>query len=478
MKRIMKYINQISVCFGGLLSLSSICCTKVTGRTTTGNDTFVNVWMTTPDKSKLLEQQSSLEFGNGINPDSNTIIVNERNVYQGIDGFGFCLTDNSAIMIDSLDPAAQETLLNELFSTNENAIGISYLRLPMGATSMSTYDYTFDETNLEDDYALSKFSLQPVLQYVIPLLKRITAINPNISIIATPWTPPTWMKSNRSFIGGTLNTSAYDVYASYFVKYIKEMEAEGINISAITPQNEPNNVVHDPSSGFSALAEAEFIANYLGPAFKKAGIKSKIICFDHNANTPGYPDTVLSNSKASPFIDGSAFHLYQGNISTLSQIHNAFPKKNVYFTEQYTPTNRSFAEYLKSATKNLIIGATRNWSRNVIEWNLAADSHNGPKKADGCSDCLPAITIASAITRNISYYVIAHASKFVKPGATRIDSNIAGDIQNVAFKNADGSKVLIALNTGKTAEVFHVTWQNKSLSYMLPQGAVVSLKWK
>ena len=253
----MKNANLIAGFFAVIVfSISSIWCKKVSGTTTNFNDSVVNVWMTTPDKSKLLAQQSPFKFKNEIDTGNNTITVDESKVFQGIDGFGFSLTDNSAIVIDSLNTADQNALLNELFSTSENGIGISYLRLPMGATSMSTHDYTFDETNLETDYALTQFSLQPDMQYVIPLLKKIIAVNPNISILATPWTPPTWMKSNRSFIGGTLNTTAYTAYANYFVKYIKAMEAQGINISAITPQNEPNNIVHDPSSGFSAAAEA------------------------------------------------------------------------------------------------------------------------------------------------------------------------------------------------------------------------------
>ncbi len=474
----MKNENVIISFFAAIIiSFPSFGCNKNEGNIANLNDTVVHVWMTTPDKSKLLTQEPDVKFANVSGSDTNNIIVDESKVFQGIDGFGFCLTDNSAIVIDSLSPNIQNVLLNELFSTSNNGIGISYLRLPMGATSMSTYDYTFDEISSGTDYNLSQFSVQPDIQYVIPLLKKILAINPNISILATPWTPPTWMKSNHSFIGGTLNTSAFSAFADYFVKYIQAMKAQGINITAVTPQNEPNNIVHDPSSGFSASAEAEFIADYLGPAFKNAGLTTKIICFDHNASTPEYPDTVFSNNKASSFIDGSAYHLYQGDVSALSQIHDAFPDKNIYFTEQYTSTSGTFAGYLKSATKNLIIGATRNWSRNVLEWNLAADGNNGPKKADGCSDCLPAITITPTINRNISYYIIAHASKFVRPGASRIGSNIAGDIQNVAFKNPDGSKVLIVLNTGMAAENFNVVWQNKFLTYTLPQGAVTTLKW-
>lgn len=452
-------------------------CKKESDSAPNTANSVVHSWMTTPDKSKLLEEQPVVNFMNGSTSGSNTITVDDSKSFQGIDGFGFCLTDGSAIMINSLDAASQDALLKELFSTSGNGIGISYLRIGIGSTTLSTHDYTFDDLASGTDENLTQFSLNPAMKDLIPVLKKIIAIDPAISIVAAPWSPPIWMKNNRSFTGGTLNTSAYQALANYFVKYIQAMKAQGINITAITPQNEPTNDRADPSMAFAPENEATFIANNLGPAFKSAGLTTKIICFDHNASTPDYPETVLGNRTAYPYIDGSAFHFYSGEITALSEVHDAFPEKNIYFTEQYTSSNGTFGGYLQSATKNLIIGATRNWSRNVIEWNLAADVNNGPHTANGCPDCLPAITISPAITRNISYYLIAHASKFVRPGATRISSNITGNIQNVAFKNSDGSKVLIVLNTDTVSQPFNVAWQSKFFTYSLPKGSVATLKW-
>ena len=321
-------------------------------------------------------------------------------------------------MIDSLSSATQNSLLQELFSTNDNAIGISYIRLGIGATTMSNYNYTYDDIPNGTDVNMEKFSLAPSEKDLIPVLKKIIAVNPNISIVAAAWSPPVWMKTNGNFVGGTLNSSAFQSLANYYVKYIQAMKAEGINITAITPQNEPTEGTEDPSMLLSATDEANFIANNLGPSFKSAGISTKIICFDHNAATPEYPETVLADAAANPYVEGSAFHFYKGQITALSQVHDAFPNKNIYFTEQYTSSNKgTFAGYLKSATNNLIIGATRNWSRNVIEANLVSDVNNGPHKADGCQDCLPAVTVSSTLKRNISYYLIGHASKFVRPGA-------------------------------------------------------------
>ena len=267
-------------------------------------------------------------------------------------------------------------------------------------------------------------------------LNEILAINPNIKILGTPWSPPVWMKTNGSFIGGSLDAKYYTVYANYFVKYIQGMEAEGITLDAITPQNEPLNPDNNPSMFMSSIEQANFIKNYLGPAFKNASLNTKIILYDHNCDVPSYPLDILGDAMAYEYIDGSAFHLYAGDIKVLSDVHNAYPDKHVYFTEQYTGSGGDFNGDLNWHLKNLIIGATRNWSRNVLEWNLAADASLGPHTNGGCTTCLGALTINSnTISRNVSYYIIAHASKFVRPGSVRINTNIPGSLHNVAFQS-------------------------------------------
>jgi len=439
----------------------------------------VTIFETTADQTKLLEQQPTIKFA----PDSssnanNTITVDEGTTYQTIDGFGFALTDASAIVIDGLSAGQQTALLQELFAPTGDGISSSYLRIGIGAEALSLSDYTYDDLSSGTDDNLTSFSLSPSMPDLIPVLKKIVAINPNIKILASPFSPPAWMKTNNKLVGGTLKTSSYPIYANYLVKYIQAMQAQGIPIDAITPQNEPRDSTEDPSMRFKADEEANFIKNNLGPAFKSAGLKTKIICYDHNCDDPDYPRAVLSDTGAFAYTDGSAFHFYAGLITALSVVHNAYPTKNIYFTEQYTSSNGTFAGYLESQTSNLIMGATRNWSRNVIGWTLAGDANNGPHKPDGCQDCLPAITISSTIKRNIQYYVFAHASKFVHPGAVRISSNITGDIQNVAFKNTDNSKVIIVLNSGTITENFKVKWGTESFSYSLPAGAVATFKWQ
>lgn len=228
----------------------------------------------------------------------------------------------------------------------------------------------------------------------------------------------------------------------------------------------------------TAEEQADFIKNDLGPAFKKAGINTKTIIYDHNCDRPDYPLTILNDPEARKYVAGSAFHLYAGDISALSKVHNAYPDKNVYFTEQWTSGNGNFAGDLKWHVKNLIIGATRNWSKNVLEWNLASDPDYQPHTLGGCTTCMGALTIGSDITRNVSYYIIASASKFVRPGAVRVASNITGNLQNVAFQNTDGTKVLIVLNDGNSSQKFNIKFNGKMVTASLDGGAVGTYIWK
>jgi glucosylceramidase len=439
----------------------------------------VNSWLTTSDQSQLLQAQGNINFATDAGANATTITVDENTGYQSIDGFGYCLTGGSALLINSLG-SGQTALLNELFATGTGQIGVSYIRISLGASDLSANTFTYDEMpSGQTDPNLNNFSISQESADLIPVLKKIIAINPTIKILASPWTAPTWMKTNNSFKGGSLNTAYYDAYARYFVKYIQAMQAQGITIDAITPQNEPLNPNNNPSMVMQATEEATFIKNNLGPQFQAAGLTTKIICYDHNADVPSYPETVLGDASAYPYVDGSAFHLYAGDISALTGVHDAYPSKNLYFTEQWVGAPSNFGGDLSWHVNNLIIGATRNWSRNVLEWNLAADPNYNPHTSGGCSTCLGAITISgSSVTRNVSYYIIAHASKFVRPGAVRISSNtFSGGIQDVAFKNTDGTKVLIALNTSGSSQNFKVKWGSESFTYTLAAGAVITFKW-
>lgn len=439
--------------------------------------TEVAFWLTNPDQSVLFQKQNTtLKFGTSSNSFS-TIKVDEKQTYQQIDGFGYTLTGGSASLINKLQPQAKKELLDELFLTDKNSIGISYLRISVGASDLNAEVFTYDDVPAgHTDEKLNQFNLTKD-QDVISLLKEIIKLNPKIKILGTPWSAPSWMKTNDNSKGGHLKAQYYSVYAQYLVKYIQQMKAAGIPIDAITPQNEPLNPKNNPSMVMESAEEASFIKNNLGPAFKAAGIKTKIITYDHNADRPDYPMDILKDPEASKYVDGSAFHLYGGKIDALSEVHNAYPNKNIYFTEQWVGAPGDFASNLKWHVNTLIIDGTRNWARNVLEWNLAADSKYDPHTPGGCTECLGAITVENNVTRNVAYYIIAHASKFVRPGSVRIASNLVDNFPNVAFKTPDNKTVLIVINTGNNKDAFNINYKGKTVTAELNSGAVGTFVW-
>lgn len=441
----------------------------------------VAFWLTKGDKSVLLAKQSDV-LGFGTAPNNyQDIKVDAQQVFQTIDGFGFTLTGGSAMVIDQLTPTKKQELLQELFGTGDKDIGISYLRLSIGASDLDPEPYSYNDLALgETDLNLEGFSLVADKSGVVPLLKEILTINPDIKIMAAPWSPPVWMKDNGSFKGGSLQTKYYDVYADYFVRYIQEMKKEGIAIDAVTPQNEPLHPGNNPSLLMTASDQADFIKNSLGPKFTAAGITTKIVAYDHNCDNPDYPLAVLADPEANPFVNGSAFHLYAGDISALTTVHNAFPDKDIYFTEQYTASTGEFQGDLKWHLKNVIIGSMRNWSKTALEWNLANDGSFQPHTDGGCTTCKGAITINSteSFNRNVGYYIVAHASKFVPQGSVRIGSDIAGNLQNVAFKTPEGKIILIVENDGPNGESFNVKYNDKWVTTSLDAGAVGTYVWE
>ncbi|MFC0773842.1 glycoside hydrolase family 30 protein [Terrimonas alba] len=470
----------------GLISIYGGCSKDKdsTGRTTptplpAKNE--VDFWLTKGDQSILLQKQAGVLAFNTITNSNPEITVDTTQRYQSVDGFGYTLTSGSATLINNLPVNSKASLLQELFGKDANSISISYLRVSIGASDLSASVYTYDDMPTgQTDTGLTNFSLDPDRAGgtgLIPLLKEILAINPNIKILGSPWTPPVWMKDNGNSIGGSLKTEYYDVYAQYFVKYIQQMKAEGITIDAITPQNEPLHPGNNPSLLMTAEQQRDFIKNSLGPAFQAANISTKIIVYDHNCDKPEYPLTILNDPAAKAFVDGSAFHLYAGDISALSTVRNAHQDKNVYFTEQWTSSTGGFEGDLKWHVKNVIIGSMRNWSRVALEWNLANDPNFGPHTPGGCTQCKGALTISSSVSRNVSYYIIAHASKFVPAGSVRVASNNYGSLYSAAFETPGKRKVLIVLNDGSAAAPFNIKFKGKWTSPVLPANSVATFIW-
>lgn len=463
------FFKSAALCGVALFSLLS-CGNNVAVSHENYSDKKIEVWLTKGDESVKLQKQSSLEFS-AVSNDNQTIEIDDSQKFQTVDGFGFTLTGGSVEVINRLSATKRKELLNEIFGNSSNSISVNYLRLSVGASDLDGEVFSYDDIpSNETDVSLSKFSLARDKD-LIAMLKEILAINPKIKIIAAPWSPPVWMKDNGKSIGGSLKPEFYGVYAKYFVKYIQGYAKEGIIINAITPQNEPLHPGNNPSLLMTSEMQKEFIKNNLGPEFQKNGIKTKIVVYDHNCNKPEYAINILNDSEAKKYIDGSAFHLYEGDISALSTVHNAHPDKNLYFTEQWTGSRDSFNGDLNWHVKNVIIGSMRNWSKIALEWNLANDAEFNPHTPGGCTECKGAITINSSenFTKNVAYYIIGHASKFIPANSVRIASTQSGSLSTAAFLTPSGKKILIVQNDSSNSENFNIKFKGKSATVSIPE---------
>lgn len=434
--------------------------------------------MTSGDQSRLLKA-SAIGFTEKKNDQLPIIQIDSKQQFQTVDGFGYTLTGGSVYLLHQMGKTERAALLQEFFGKNTTSIGVSYLRLSIGASDLDAAVFSYDDLPTgQTDPELRHFNLSKDTLYLLPILKEILAINPKIKLMGSPWSPPVWMKSNSNSMGGNLKPEFYDAYAQYFVKYIRAMQARGFAIDAITPQNEPQHGGNNPSLVMSALEQADFIKNHLGPAFKAAGILTKIVIWDHNCDHPEYPLTILNDPAAKSFVAGTAFHLYGGEVSALGQIHDAHPDKALYFTEQWTGSNGQFDGDLLWHSKNVIIGTMRNWSRIALEWNLANDPAFGPHTPGGCTQCRGAVTIdGSKATKNVSFYIIAQASRFVTPGSVRIGSNWLEPLPNVAFRTPEGKTVLLVLNEAAQSTTFHVSADGRCIKVSLPAGTVGTFVW-
>jgi glucosylceramidase len=438
------------------------------------------IWLTTADRSALLaEQKDPLPFASPANV-LPTIDVNDMQQFQAMDGFGFAVTGGSAQLLMRMEPGPRADLLKELFAAPGSGIGVSYLRVTIGSSDMNERVYSYDDLQAgETDAKLAHFSLDPDRADVIPVLKQILAINPTIKILGSPWSAPPWMKTNDRVKGGHLKPEYYEAYAEYLVKYIQQMKAEGIAIAAITVQNEPLNPKNTPSMVMFAEEQDTFIAKYLEPAFRNAGISTKVLLYDHNPDVLSYPLSILEDPAAGKFVDGTAFHLYGGAPSALTDVHNAYPNKNLYMTEQAITGPPDEPLPIAADVSGVPIGATRSWSRNVLLWNLAADPKNGPHTNDGgCTGCQGAVTLdGNRVSRNVAYYTTAHFTRFVPPGSVRVGSTEQEQLATVAFLTPDGKIVLVASNTANFPKPFNVKYHGKWFTTTLPPESVGTYVW-
>lgn len=435
--------------------------------------------ITTANQEQLLKE-SKIAFNTTAtrNPNAVQINIDATKQFQKMEGFGYALTGGSAQLIHSLAPAKRATFLQEVFSNK--GMGVSYIRVSMGASDLDATVFSYDDLPKgATDTTLQHFSLSTDTLHLIPILNEALKVNPKLKIMASPWSPPLWMKTNGASMGGHLLKQYYSVYANYFVKYIQAMRAKGITIHSVTIQNEPEHGGNNPSMLMDAQEQTEFVRDYLGPQFKAAHLNTEIVIWDHNADHPIYPITILNDAKAKSYIAASAFHMYLGNETALSQVHDAHPSKKLYFTEQWTGAKGDFDGDLMWHLEHIVLGTIQNWSNMVLEWNLAADANYAPHTPGGCTECKGAFTINNGdYQKNVSYYIIAQIAKYVGSGAIRTSViSTSKDIMTVSFNLTNGKKALIALNKG-SAQTIQVNQNNKNFITSMPAKSVASFVWQ
>ena len=446
----------------------------------------VSVFLTDLGAQTYLAGQPGVSWQTGQPPSGPTITVDTRRQYQEITGFGASFTDSSAWLVGTrLDSDQRDAVMRDLFS--QKGIGLSFLRQPMGASDFAVNgNYSYDDMPAgQTDPTLAHFSIDHDRSYIIPLLVQAGRLNPQLTVMATPWSPPGWMKTTGSMIGGTLRPDAYQPLAGYFTKFLEGYAAAGVPVRYVTPQNEPLFQPGGyPGMGFSAEQEDNLIKNYLGPELRDHKLRTGILGYDHNWDVISYPETMYADPAASPYTAGTAWHCYGGDVATQATSHNNYPNKPAFHTECSGGEWEGDAQAAFASGLGLVIHTTRDWAQGTIRWNMALDQNNGPTNG-GCGTCRGVVTVAQdaaghwTYTKTADYWALGQASKFVRPGAHRVASNTlgAGDVEDVAFVNPDGSTALVAFNSGTGPRTFQVRWGEKWFGYTLAGGAATTFTW-
>ena len=425
------------------------------------------------------------------------IHINDLVHYQRVGGFGAAMTDSSAwLLYDELPPSIGDPVMNALFGTS--GIHLSSVRVPMGASDFTRdgRPYTYDDLPAgRSDPSLSHFSIAHDRAYILPELRQALALNPAAKMLATPWAPPAWMKSNDSLANvrhsGTLRLAAFQPLARYFVKFIQAYRRAGLPIAAVSPASEPTNATGYPGLELSEPAEARWIKRNLAPALRAAHLNTNIYGHDSGWSTisAAYAKKLVADRALDRALTGIAWHCYYGSPNLMSTVHDMAPALQ-QIVDECSPGITPFP------TAEVVIGSIRNWASTVELWNLALDPHGGPVQArnTGCPACSGLVTVdeqTHTATFGLSYYQLGQASAFVQPGASRVESDhfvfydyqrpgvnlVTPGLDDVAFINPDGSQVLVAYDNSTHQISFAVDWQGRSVMYTLPSRAMVTLVW-
>ncbi|MFF1452358.1 ricin-type beta-trefoil lectin domain protein [Streptomyces sp. NPDC058274] len=473
------------------------CLLTTAGLSTVGMPTAnaageqVTAWLTTTDDSggrhvvRGLQAQTPFAFQAGTGGSGDNITVDENTRYQTFTGGGASFTDTAAWLMNSsgaLSQATRDATMKKLFSPTDG-IGLSFTRNPMGASDLARYGYSYDDVPAgQTDADLSEFSIAHDLADVVPLTKQAKQLNPALTVMASPWTAPAWMKDSGSLNGGWLKSEDYGAYASYFVKYLQAYQSQGVPVQYVTVQNEPTCCSGYPSMSWNGSGLAYFTKSELLPKLQAAGLSTKVLALDWNWDTyDSYAAPTVDDAavRSHPNFGGIAWHGYGGDINKQTTVHNQYPTVDAFGTEHSGGT--WIANQQKEDMLN-IVDYTRNWAKSVTKWSLAVDQNMGPHNG-GCGTCTGLITVhngdgaSGTVDYTIEYYTMGHLTKFVKPGAQRIASTASSSVPNVAWRNPDGSKALIAYNDASTAKTVTINWGGQHATYSLPGKTSATFTW-
>lgn len=460
-----------------LLGLAAAGCTSIEQR----GAPPAQMWLTTADETQKLTPQLLVASDVAAGGDE-AVTIDTRQRFQKIQGFGAAMTDASAQLLSELAPDRRRAVMAELFGRANEGLGLSFTRLTVGASDFSPTHYSYDDApGNTPDPELRHFSIDPARRYVLPRTREALAINPRLMVMISPWSAPAWMKTTHSLIQGQLQLQYYPAFANYLARVVEGFGHEGVPVAMLTIQNEPDFEPDSyPGMRVNSPDRAVIIGQHVGPTFRARGLRTQILDYDHNWDNPEMPWKVLSDPVTRRYVAGVAWHCYEGDVPAQGQVHDAFPDKDTWFTEcsggEWSP---KFGETLGWMIDKLIIGGANNWSRGTLLWNLALDPAHGPHKG-GCGDCRGVITIdpaTGAITRNVEYYVLGHASRFVLPGAFRVATTKRDDgVEAAAFVNPDGSRVAI-LHRNAGAGPVTIAMDGRRYSLTLASGSVATLRW-
>ena len=406
--------------------------------------------------------------------------IDKNKVFQKIVGFGGAFTEAAAYTFYRMNPVKRDEIIMKYFDT-EVGIGYSIGRVHIHSCDFALGNYTYVE---ENDKELKTFDISHEDKWTIPMIKEaINARKGDIALMASPWSPPAWMKTNNDMNhGGQLLPEFREAWANYFVKYLKAVRAKGLNIWAVTVQNEPAAVQTWDSCIYSPEEEGAFVRDYLGPILEKEGLADiKIYIWDHNRDIIVERVTgALADTETAKYVYGIANHWYVSeDFENLSKVHELYPDKHIIFSEGCQEGGVHLGSWMTGERygRNMI-GDFNNWQEGWLDWNLILDEQGGPNHVGNyCDAPIIADTTTQEIHYNSSYYYIGQFSKFVKPGAVRVDVSADSEtiLQHVAFKNEDGSIVLIVMNETDNVHSFNAKFGEEYIWHALPAHSIATL---